>query len=176
MKLLFKAVRVNSLQMSAVNIKQQREVRVCVGGVTIGGQRRVRCLSEKKSALRVSVAEDIDAGVLTVGADRWRGRAGPARSTPWPPVWRPAASPSGPQGHSFPELPVRKRGDWAAEIETHLKDSSSFSLKLRSCTETGASRGSGARMQTSLILRSSVTSGPKSVTGKLVKPTQSQLS
>ena len=56
MKLLFKAVRVNSLQMSAVNIKRQREVRVCVGGVTIDGQRRVRRLSEKKSALRVSVA------------------------------------------------------------------------------------------------------------------------
>ena len=70
MKLLFKAVRVNSLQMSAVNIKQQREVRVCVGGVTIGGQRRVRCLSEKKSALRVSVAEDIDAGVRSRSLER----------------------------------------------------------------------------------------------------------
>ena len=91
-----------------------------------------------------------------------------------------ALASSGPQGHSFPQsipqLPARKRGDRAAEIETHLKDSSRFSLKLRSCTETGASRGSGARMQTSLVLRSSVTSGPKSVTGKLVKPTQSQLS
>lgn len=132
----------------------------------------VREGSDAYQRKRVSVAEDIDAGVLTVGADGWRGRAGPARSTPWPP--------SGPQGHSFPQsipqLPARKRGDRAAEIETHLKDSSRFSLKLRSCTETGASRGSGAKMQTSLVLRSSVTSGPKSVTGKLVKPTQSQLS
>ena len=163
--------------MSAANKKQQREVRLCFGGLTKGSQKRITCLSrERERALRVSVAEEIDAGVLTVGADRWRGRAGPARSTPWPPAWRPASSPSGRQGHIFPQLPARKRGDRTAEIETHLKGSSSFSLKLRSCTETGASRGSGARMQTSPIVRSSATSGPKSVTDKLVKPTQSQLS
>lgn len=108
--------------MSAVNKKQQREVvRLCVGGMTKGGQKRITCLSEKKRALRVSVAEDIDAGVLTVGADRWRGRTGPARSTPWPPAWRPAASPSGRQGHSFPQLPARKRGDRTAEIETQFQ-------------------------------------------------------
>ena len=44
----------------------------------------VREGSDAYQRKRVSVAEDIGAGVLTVGADGWRGRAGPARSTPWP--------------------------------------------------------------------------------------------
>ena len=154
--------------MSAVNIKQQREVRVCVGGVTKGGQRRVRCLSEKKSKCsRRHRCWSPHSRSIWLERQSWASEVD-------------ALASSGPQGHSFPQsipqLPARKRGDRAAEIETHLKDSSRFSLKLRSCTETGASRGSGARMQTSLVLRSSVTSGPKSVTGKLVKPTQSQLS
>ena len=157
---------------------------VCGGGYfTKDGQRMVTCfLSEKKRALRASPAEGIRcrsprSRSRALGRQSWAAEA-EAEDSEGPEAWRQAASPSGPlRGPRFSSASCPLAWGRGSRNRNSCKPQFQLLPKAKElCGDERESRGSGARMQISLILHSSTTSGPISVTGKLVKTTQSQLS